>query len=174
MDWLSKIWPPVLDSIVYSAVGMVILIVSFWIIELILPFSVRKEIEEDENTSLGIILGAFIIGILRNGCVLYDIPNTVQDIVVGAIIIAAAAIDHAAPLLRDVAQSAHGIRILALEVRLGEAAPADNPRLAGQAQGPDAVAMGPPSAVVPRDAPPGAVQGLCRARGVGLAERPQR
>ena len=43
----------------------------------------------------GLLIGALIIGILRNGCVLYDIPNTVQDIVVGAIIIAAAAIDQA-------------------------------------------------------------------------------
>jgi uncharacterized membrane protein YjfL (UPF0719 family) len=29
----------------------------------IVPFSVRKEIEEDQNTSLGIIMGSIIIGI---------------------------------------------------------------------------------------------------------------
>ena len=27
------------------------------------PFSIRKEIEEDQNTSLGIIIGAVILGI---------------------------------------------------------------------------------------------------------------
>ena len=54
-------WQPILDSLIYSAVGVVIMLVFFWLIELILPFSIRKEIEEDQNTALGIILGAFII-----------------------------------------------------------------------------------------------------------------
>ena len=42
----------------------------------------------------GTLIGAFIIGLLRNGCVLYDIPNTVQEIVIGAIIVSAAAVDR--------------------------------------------------------------------------------
>ena len=29
----------------------------------LMPFSVRKEIEEDQNTSLGIIIGSFLIGL---------------------------------------------------------------------------------------------------------------
>jgi hypothetical protein len=29
----------------------------------VLPFSIRKEIEEDQNTSLGIVLGSIIIGL---------------------------------------------------------------------------------------------------------------
>jgi len=29
----------------------------------ILPFSVKKEIVEDENTALGIILGALVVGL---------------------------------------------------------------------------------------------------------------
>jgi ribose/xylose/arabinose/galactoside ABC-type transport system permease subunit len=43
---------------------------------------------------LGTLIGAFIIGFLRNGCVMYDVPNTVQDVVIGAIIVAAAAVDQ--------------------------------------------------------------------------------
>ncbi len=39
------------------------LVVAFWVIEKILPFSMQKEIEVDQNVSLGIILGAFIIGL---------------------------------------------------------------------------------------------------------------
>ena len=54
---------PIFDSIVYSIVGTVVLVVAFWMIEKMLPFSMRKEIEEDHNVSLGIILGAFIIGL---------------------------------------------------------------------------------------------------------------
>lgn len=63
MDWLSAYGKPVADSLVYSALGTIVLILSFWIIEKVLPFSMQKEIEADQNTSLGIILGAFIIGI---------------------------------------------------------------------------------------------------------------
>ena len=63
MDWISQHARPVMDSIVYSVLGTLILCVAIWFVELIIPFSVKKEIEVDQNTSLGIILGAFIIGI---------------------------------------------------------------------------------------------------------------
>jgi putative membrane protein len=63
MEWLSAHTRPVLDSIIYSALGTVILLISFALIEKVLPFSMRKEIAEDHNTSLGIILGAFILGV---------------------------------------------------------------------------------------------------------------
>lgn len=63
MDWLSSHARPLVDSIVYSIVGTVVLGLSFYVIEKVLPFSMRKEIAEDHNTALGIILGAFVIGL---------------------------------------------------------------------------------------------------------------
>ena len=63
MDWMSTHARPLVDSIVYSIVGTVVLGLSFYIIEKVLPFSMRKEIAEDHNTALGIILGAFVIGL---------------------------------------------------------------------------------------------------------------
>ena len=63
MDWMSTHARPLVDSIVYSIVGTVVLGLSFYIIEKVLPFSMRKEIAEDHNVSLGIILGAFVIGL---------------------------------------------------------------------------------------------------------------
>jgi len=54
---------PVVDSLLYSILGTVILLGSFWVIEKVLPFSLRKEIADDQNVGLGIILGAFILGI---------------------------------------------------------------------------------------------------------------
>jgi len=63
MDWMTTHAKPVLDSIFYSVLGTVILLASFWAIEKVLPFSLRKEIAEDQNVGLGIILGAFILGI---------------------------------------------------------------------------------------------------------------
>ena len=63
MDWMSSHARPLVDSIVYSIVGTIVLGLSFYVIEKVLPFSMRKEIAEDHNVSLGIILGAFVIGL---------------------------------------------------------------------------------------------------------------
>ena len=63
MDWMSSHARPLVDSIVYSIVGTVVLGLSFYVIEKVLPFSMRKESAEDHNVSLGIILGAFVIGL---------------------------------------------------------------------------------------------------------------
>jgi len=63
MEWVSAHARPIVDSIIYSALGTVVLLVFFYVIEKILPFSMRKEIAEDHNVSLGIILGAFILGL---------------------------------------------------------------------------------------------------------------
>ena len=63
MEWLASHARPLVDSIVYAVVGTVVLGLSFYVIEKVLPFSMRKEIAEDHNTALGIILGAFVIGL---------------------------------------------------------------------------------------------------------------
>jgi len=62
-QWMANHIRPIVDSLIYSVVGSAILLASFWAIEKILPFSLRKEIAEDQNVGLGIILGAFVIGI---------------------------------------------------------------------------------------------------------------
>ena len=54
---------PMLSTIAYSLIGLVIYIIAFWIICKISPFSVRKEIEIDQNTSLGIIIGSVMVGL---------------------------------------------------------------------------------------------------------------
>ena len=54
---------PLIASIVYSVIGSVILCLAMWVTTRIIPFSVKKEIEDDQNTALGIILGAIIIGL---------------------------------------------------------------------------------------------------------------
>jgi putative membrane protein len=62
-QWIANHVRGIVDSLIYSALGIVILVAFFWCVQRLLPFSVKKEIEEDQNVSLGIILAAFIIGI---------------------------------------------------------------------------------------------------------------
>ena len=50
-------------TLAYTVLGLAIFGVGFWIFDKITPFSLRKEIEEDQNTALSIIIGAVIIGL---------------------------------------------------------------------------------------------------------------
>lgn len=51
------------SAAIYSVLGLLIFGAVWSAIVWLTPFSIRKEIEEDQNTALGIILGAVIIGI---------------------------------------------------------------------------------------------------------------
>jgi uncharacterized membrane protein YjfL (UPF0719 family) len=53
----------IMDTVIYSLLGIVLMGLGFILINLFTPFSVKKEIEDDQNISLGIIIGAVIIGI---------------------------------------------------------------------------------------------------------------
>lgn len=53
----------IIAALIYSAIGIVLFALAFFVIVKIAPFSIRKEIEDDQNTSLGIIIGAVILGI---------------------------------------------------------------------------------------------------------------
>jgi len=52
-----------LEALTYAGIGIVVFAIAFWLMTKIAPFSVRKEIEEDQNTALGIIIAGVIIGI---------------------------------------------------------------------------------------------------------------
>ena len=47
----------------YTVFGMVIFGFAFWIIVKTTPFSLRKEIEEDQNISLAILIGSVMLGL---------------------------------------------------------------------------------------------------------------
>ena len=51
------------SAAVFSLLGMVLFALAWGIIVKVTPFSIRKEIEVDHNTSLAIILGAVILGL---------------------------------------------------------------------------------------------------------------
>jgi len=52
-----------LGSIVFSVVGLLVFLGALWLIAKFSPFCVVKEIEEDQNTALAIIIGSVLIGI---------------------------------------------------------------------------------------------------------------
>ncbi len=48
---------------VFCFLGLGILALVWAVLVKVLPFSLRKEIEVDQNTALGIVLGSLILGI---------------------------------------------------------------------------------------------------------------
>ena len=48
---------------VFSLLGVVLFGLVFFIIVRITPFSIRKELEEDQNIALGILLGSVMLGL---------------------------------------------------------------------------------------------------------------
>lgn len=53
----------IISSLIFSAIGIVVFAVAFFIMSKVTPFSIRKEIEDDQNTALAIVMGSVIIGI---------------------------------------------------------------------------------------------------------------
>jgi putative membrane protein len=54
---------PVLNSIIFSILGIVILLITYVIIEKITPENTWKEVAQKNNVAVAIVFGAFIIGI---------------------------------------------------------------------------------------------------------------
>lgn len=50
-------------SVVYSILGLVMFAIAYKVLGVILPFSIRKELEEDQNTAVGIVLGCMMLGL---------------------------------------------------------------------------------------------------------------
>ena len=60
---MDDLLPVLATTVIFVAIGLVVFAIAFFIVVLVAPFSVKKEIEEDQNTALAIIIGALIIGV---------------------------------------------------------------------------------------------------------------
>lgn len=64
MDLFSAIQlTEVVSTIFYTILGVVLMSIFWWIINIMTPFSVIKEIEEDQNTSLAILIGSVFVAL---------------------------------------------------------------------------------------------------------------
>jgi uncharacterized membrane protein YjfL (UPF0719 family) len=60
---LSDMSDAVVSSAVFAGIGLAVFGIAFWIMTKVAPFSMKKEIEEDQNVSLGVIVAGVLIGI---------------------------------------------------------------------------------------------------------------
>ncbi|MCL4806288.1 MAG: DUF350 domain-containing protein [Thermoanaerobaculia bacterium] len=62
MNWWQLHGDQVVSALVFSLIGMVAFALFFLILPRVLPFSLKKEIEEDQNVALGVVIAAVVLG----------------------------------------------------------------------------------------------------------------
>lgn len=60
---LDELLPVLVTTLIFVFIGLVVFGIAYFIIVKVSPFSVKKEIEEDQNIALAVIIGAIIIGV---------------------------------------------------------------------------------------------------------------
>jgi uncharacterized membrane protein YjfL (UPF0719 family) len=60
---LSEMSDAVVSSAVFAGIGLAVFGIAFWIMTKVAPFSMKKEIEDDQNVALGVIVAGVLIGI---------------------------------------------------------------------------------------------------------------
>lgn len=53
----------IVSTLVYSVIGIVVFMGTFFIVEKLTPFSIRKQLVEEKNVAIGIVMGALVLGI---------------------------------------------------------------------------------------------------------------
>lgn len=60
---LNDLTSVLITTLVFTIFGLIVFGVAFFIMGKATPFSIRKELEDDHNVALGIVMGAVILGI---------------------------------------------------------------------------------------------------------------
>jgi putative membrane protein len=58
----APLWRLMLDAALFGLAGIVLLIIGYYLWELITPYNLRREIHENRNIAVAIVVAAFIIG----------------------------------------------------------------------------------------------------------------
>ena len=60
---IDQLLEVLVTTLIFVVIGLIFFAIGFFIMDKVTPFSIRKEIEEDQNTALGIVIGSMLIGI---------------------------------------------------------------------------------------------------------------
>jgi len=58
---LDQLLEVVVTTLIFVSIGLIFFVVAYGVLSRVFP--IRKEIEEDQNTALGIVIGSIMIGI---------------------------------------------------------------------------------------------------------------
>ena len=58
----EHLWRLLLDAALFGITGIVLLIIGYYVWEFITPYNLRREIHENKNVAVAIVVAAFILG----------------------------------------------------------------------------------------------------------------
>jgi uncharacterized membrane protein YjfL (UPF0719 family) len=58
----EPLWRLLLDAALFGISGIVLLIIGYYVWEFITPYNLRREIHENKNVAVAIVVAAFILG----------------------------------------------------------------------------------------------------------------
>jgi uncharacterized membrane protein YjfL (UPF0719 family) len=56
------LWRLLLDASIFGVTGIALLIIGYYIWELVTPYNLRRELHENKNLAVAVVVAAFIIG----------------------------------------------------------------------------------------------------------------
>jgi uncharacterized membrane protein YjfL (UPF0719 family) len=56
------LWRLLLDAGLFGLAGIALLIIGYYIWELVTPYNLRKELQENQNVAVAVVVAAFILG----------------------------------------------------------------------------------------------------------------
>ena len=59
---MDTLLPLLVTTIVFVLLGLIVFALAFFVITKVTPFSVRKEIEDDQNVALAVVIASVILG----------------------------------------------------------------------------------------------------------------
>lgn len=59
---MVPLWRLLLDASLFGLAGIALLIIGYYIWELITPYNLRKELQENKNLAVAVVVAAFILG----------------------------------------------------------------------------------------------------------------
>jgi hypothetical protein len=62
-EFLGIDWSEFLATALYGLLGIALAMLGYYVFELVTPWSVRKELTEDDNIAVGIVVGAMFLGV---------------------------------------------------------------------------------------------------------------
>ncbi len=60
---LETLVKSLVTALAFSGLGLGMFVVGFFVVRKMLPFDVHKELEVDQNTSVGLVVASFILGL---------------------------------------------------------------------------------------------------------------
>jgi putative membrane protein len=58
----TPLWRMILDATIFGVTGIVLLILGYYIWELVTPYNLRRELQDNKNVAVAVVAASFVLG----------------------------------------------------------------------------------------------------------------